>query len=139
MGKRNRKQISSKLRFEILKRDGFKCVYCGIPSSKTQIHIDHVKPFSSGGGCDIKNLVTSCSTCNQGKQDVSLEDNSYLKIKSIINNINEHSIITYSDVDMDDLKRTIDFDTVRLLHDKESIERSIVILKQSLVQLENIS
>ena len=59
--------ISRKKRFEILKRDNFKCVYCGAKPDKTKLEIDHVAPKCKGGGDLIKNLVTACHECNIGK------------------------------------------------------------------------
>ena len=59
--------ISKKLRFEVLKRDGFHCVYCGKSCFKTVLQIDHITPKSKGGTDEFGNLVTSCVDCNQGK------------------------------------------------------------------------
>lgn len=63
-----------KLRFEILKRDNFKCVYCGRnpTEDKIKLVIDHIKPKSKGGKDNIKNLITSCWECNMGKGDILL-------------------------------------------------------------------
>lgn len=63
-----RKAISPKLRFEVLKRDGFACVYCGRKAGGTlQLVIDHVAPFSKGGADDMSNYTTACNECNAGK------------------------------------------------------------------------
>lgn len=56
------------LRFEVLKRDGFRCSYCG--AGKTQgavLHVDHVKPKAAGGTDAPSNLTTACVDCNTGK------------------------------------------------------------------------
>ncbi len=66
--------ISKRLRFEVLKRDGFRCTYCGATSLSTRLHVDHVEPASRGGSDDPANLVTACAPCNLGKSDVRLED-----------------------------------------------------------------
>lgn len=56
------------LRFEILKRDGFRCSYCGVSAREgARLQVDHVKPKASGGTDDPKNLTTACETCNAGK------------------------------------------------------------------------
>lgn len=56
------------LRFEILKRDGFRCVYCGAAAKDgARLQIDHIKPKAAGGTDDPKNLTTACATCNTGK------------------------------------------------------------------------
>lgn len=51
-------------RKNIIKRDGYKCQYCGRKESLT---IDHVIPKSRGGTDQWDNLVTCCSTCNVTK------------------------------------------------------------------------
>ncbi len=67
-----RKAISKRLRFEIFKRDGFRCKYCGATNEAAQLHVDHVIPVSAGGTNDQLNLVTACISCNSGKSDVPL-------------------------------------------------------------------
>ena len=62
-----RKPISKKTRFEIFKRDGFKCMYCGAHPPAVLLHIDHIKPVADGGKNDIDNLITACEPCNLGK------------------------------------------------------------------------
>lgn len=62
-----RKQISTKTRFEIFKRDGFVCQYCGEHPPKIILHVDHIYPVKEGGTNDADNLVTSCDVCNRGK------------------------------------------------------------------------
>lgn len=72
----NRKQISKRMRFEVLKRDHFTCQYCGGKSPEKILHIDHIKPVSKGGKNTMLNLVTSCVDCNLGKSDKLLSDDS---------------------------------------------------------------
>lgn len=62
-----RKAISKKVRFEIFKRDGFKCMYCGAHPPSVMLHVDHIRPVADGGGNEDENLVTSCEPCNLGK------------------------------------------------------------------------
>lgn len=57
-------------RFEIYKRDGYLCYYCGInvlELSATQATLDHIYPESLGGKSVASNLVTACKTCNCNK------------------------------------------------------------------------
>ena len=49
---------------EIMKRDGYQCVYCG---SKENLCVDHAYPILLGGTDDYDNLVTACKKCNSGK------------------------------------------------------------------------
>jgi hypothetical protein len=62
-----RKALSKKTRFEVFKRDGFKCQYCGAHPPKSILHVDHIVAVANGGRNDMDNLVTSCDHCNLGK------------------------------------------------------------------------
>lgn len=69
---KNRKAISTRTRFEVFKRDGFKCLYCGRTPPNVLLHVDHIIPVCSGGDNSRDNLATSCDKCNLGKAGVSL-------------------------------------------------------------------
>ena len=62
-----RKALSKKVRFEVFKRDGFTCAYCGATPPKVILQVDHIVPVAAGGNNKIDNLVTSCQPCNIGK------------------------------------------------------------------------
>ena len=64
---RKRRAISARVRFEVFKRDGFVCQYCGAHPPAVLLHIDHVTAVVAGGSNDIDNLVTACAPCNLGK------------------------------------------------------------------------
>lgn len=68
----NRTPVSKRVRFEVFKRDGFTCQYCGATPPKVVLEVDHVDPVALGGTNDMDNLVTSCFPCNRGKSDVLL-------------------------------------------------------------------
>ena len=74
-----RKPIPKKLRFEVFKRDKFTCQYCGASAPNTVLHVDHIHPHSKGGDDTIFNLVTSCESCNLGKGDRQLSDESVIE------------------------------------------------------------
>jgi len=68
--KRERKYLSDKMRYDVLKRDGFKCKKCGVTSEDgAKLHVDHIVPVSRGGITTISNLQTLCDRCNLGKSD----------------------------------------------------------------------
>lgn len=62
--------IARRLRFEILRRDGYACRYCGAKAPDATLTIDHVIPIVLGGGDEPNNLVTACADCNGGKSSV---------------------------------------------------------------------
>lgn len=69
-----RKAISKKLRFEVFKRDYFRCQYCGATPPNVILHVDHINPVAEGGENNIDNLVTACAPCNLGKSATPLTD-----------------------------------------------------------------
>lgn len=60
-------EITKKLRFEIFKRDGFACQYCGRRPPDVVLELDHIDPKANGGTNLEINLITSCFDCNRGK------------------------------------------------------------------------
>jgi len=50
------------IRTEVLKRDNYRCVNCGMTGK--ELHVHHVVPRSEGGTNDLSNLVTLCSRCH---------------------------------------------------------------------------
>jgi len=78
-GTTERKAIGKRVRFEVFKRDGFKCQYCGAQAPEAVLEADHINPVSKGGGNDIMNLVTACRSCNAGKSNISLSDDAAIQ------------------------------------------------------------
>jgi hypothetical protein len=66
--------LSKKTRFEVFKRDGFACQYCGRNSETVVLEVDHIDPKANGGSDDSINLITACFDCNRGKSDRKLGD-----------------------------------------------------------------
>lgn len=69
-----RKCIGKKMRFEIMKRDGFACIYCGRKPPEVSLEIDHVVAIATNGAHHPSNMVTACYDCNRGKGKRSLTD-----------------------------------------------------------------
>ena len=68
--RRTKREISDRLRFSILLRDGFRCHACGrspLNSPGVELHVDHIIPWSQGGETVTENLITKCKECNLGK------------------------------------------------------------------------
>ena len=71
--RRGSRDPSLRLRFRVLLRDRFTCCGCGkspATSPGTELHVDHIVPWSKGGETVIDNLRTLCSQCNIGKGNV---------------------------------------------------------------------
>jgi len=70
---RKNRHISWRLRFLIMRRDGFRCRKCGhSPATEPGVvlHIDHTEAWSKDGPTTYDNLQTLCSVCNIGKSDL---------------------------------------------------------------------
>ena len=78
-----RKTLSKKIRFEVFKRDSFKCQYCGRSSPDVILEIDHIKPVAEGGKNTLLNLITACRDCNRGKGKNKLNDNAEVKKQKV--------------------------------------------------------
>lgn len=65
--------MNKRLRFEVFKRDGFQCAYCGKTPPEVTLEVDHIEPVSAGGTDDINNLLTACFDCNRGKTNIPLD------------------------------------------------------------------
>lgn len=63
--------VSKRLRFEVLRRDGHTCRYCGRGAPEVKLTVDHVVPEALGGQDVPENLVTACADCNGGKTSIA--------------------------------------------------------------------
>jgi hypothetical protein len=66
----DRHEIKLGLRYEVLKRDRFRCVLCGASPAThlgCVLHVDHLLPFSKSGKTVAENLRSLCEPCNLGK------------------------------------------------------------------------
>ena len=77
---------------KIYKRDKYQCQYCGysprICNDFRALHIDHLKPWTSGGSNKMDNLVVSCEKCNIHASDKWF-DSFYEKKKYINTKVDE--------------------------------------------------
>lgn len=72
-----RTHIPIRLRWQVLRRDRFRCTLCGHSPAKlphgapdspdTELHIDHITPVARGGPTTPANLRTLCRNCNLGR------------------------------------------------------------------------
>lgn len=67
------KSGKARVRFLVLRRDGYRCQLCGAKASDgARLEVDHRHPRSKGGSDDLSNLWVLCWECNQGKSDLDL-------------------------------------------------------------------
>jgi 5-methylcytosine-specific restriction endonuclease McrA len=65
-----RSLMSAGLRYDIMKRDNFRCVICGRSAQDgVTLQVDHIIPVAKGGQTEPENLRTLCEDCNRGKSD----------------------------------------------------------------------
>jgi HNH endonuclease len=65
-----RSGLPLKLRYEVLLRDGKRCVCCGASvADGAVLEVDHIIPVAGGGTNELTNLQTLCFDCNRGKAD----------------------------------------------------------------------
>lgn len=65
-----RSQMTPSLRYDVMKRDGFRCQLCGRSASDgVTLEVDHIIPVSKGGKTVMSNLQTLCWDCNRGKSN----------------------------------------------------------------------
>jgi len=65
-----RSLMSDSLRYDVLKRDHFRCCICGTSKDDgAKLHVDHIIPVSRGGKTVMSNLQTLCERCNLGKSN----------------------------------------------------------------------
>ena len=68
------------MRYDVLRRDHFKCLLCGNSPSidpTCVLHVDHVVSWSEGGDTIMTNVRSLCQRCNVGKSNkVEVEANS---------------------------------------------------------------
>ena len=55
----------SKRRSRTLRRDGFRCVACGVvDKTGRSLEADHIVPLEVGGSHDLENMQTLCKPCH---------------------------------------------------------------------------
>jgi 5-methylcytosine-specific restriction endonuclease McrA len=65
-----------RVRFEVLKKHGYKCQCCGATGHERRIEVDHIKPLSRYWHlrADRNNLQVLCHDCNVGKGARTVHD-----------------------------------------------------------------
>lgn len=63
---RKREPIPQKVKDEVWRRDGGRCVLCG---SQENLEFDHIIPLSKGGSNTVRNIQLLCQKCNREKSN----------------------------------------------------------------------
>ncbi|MGK7869760.1 HIT domain-containing protein [Falsiroseomonas sp. E2-1-a20] len=66
--------LSGTVRYEVLKRAGFRCELCGSPADEKALEVDHILPRKHGGRDLLENLQALCWQCNANKGDRDATD-----------------------------------------------------------------
>jgi hypothetical protein len=71
---KTKRNISERLKVQVLMRDGNKCKLCGITVTGEDIHFDHVKPWSKDGETVLDNIQVLCAKHNLVKGDLEYKE-----------------------------------------------------------------
>lgn len=90
--RKSMRAIGGALQWKIWRRDGFKCMYCGVDGDENHpLTVDHFIPIELGGTDEINNLISSCRMCNKQKgslppkQFCESENKDYFGLNEYIN------------------------------------------------------
>lgn len=72
--KKSTRAIGLRLRFRVLARDNFCCIYCGARPPHVRLEVDHIISIARGGKTVFENLATACFECNRGKREYDFWD-----------------------------------------------------------------
>lgn len=72
--------VSKRVRYEVMRRDGHACRYCGAMAPDAKLTIDHVMPTALGGSDDPTNLATACAACNAGKSSAAPDQSTVAEV-----------------------------------------------------------
>lgn len=64
-----RAPIPAHVRLLVLKRDKFRCDWCGASERSQPFHLDHIIPWSAGGSDRTSNLRVLCPSCNENRSN----------------------------------------------------------------------
>jgi hypothetical protein len=81
--------IWAKKRFEVLKRDNFRCKYCWKNWEDVSLEVDHIIPQSKWWTDNINNLCCCCRKCNMWKWGNKLKESEELYKIKIQDNISK--------------------------------------------------
>jgi hypothetical protein len=97
-GKKEFDEFTQAEKNEILKRDGYKCVICGLGRANgLDLHIDHIKPRSLGGQGTVENGQVLCAPHNFIKKNLSQTETgkkSFIRLLELVRSSPEDTSIS---------------------------------------------
>ena len=86
--RKSTRQIDQKISWNVYKRDGYKCRYCG--RDDVPLTVDHLVLWEEGGPSIEENLVSACKKCNKTRGNMQYSDwvisEEYRKVSVGLNN-----------------------------------------------------
>lgn len=70
--RKSTRQIDARVSWEVFRRDGYTCAYCG--DKHSPLTVDHVVLWEEGGPSVPENLITACKKCNHTRGNMQFED-----------------------------------------------------------------
>lgn len=66
--RKSMRAIGGSLQWRVWRRDGFRCLYCGVDGDENHpLTVDHFVPVELGGQDTEDNLIAACRACNKRK------------------------------------------------------------------------
>lgn len=62
-----RRRMGPGIRYDVMRRDRWRCVLCGATARDDKLVVDHIRPIAKRGRTELANLRTLCYRCNAGK------------------------------------------------------------------------
>lgn len=70
--RKSQRNIDQNISFQVFRRDGFRCVYCG--EEHKALTVDHLVLWEEMGDSVPDNLVTACKKCNHTRGNMQLPE-----------------------------------------------------------------
>lgn len=91
--RKSTRQIESRVSWNVYRRDGYKCRYCG--NDKTPLTVDHLILWEKGGPSTEDNLVACCKRCNKTRGNTEyvewLRSDRYRKVAKNLSDTEEEN------------------------------------------------
>lgn len=76
-------QVKASVRKIVYRKFSDRCAYCGKVLEAINQTVDHIIPYTRGGGDDVNNLFPACKSCNSEKGVKTLDE--YREYKTYFN------------------------------------------------------